>query len=218
MADILSVSDYKTLRGITDAARDASLALGAAAATDAILQYTDRDFTTLEETATRKFPYDFSGILETDDFVSVSDVVLDGRSLVVDVDYFPGPSMGPGQTFYWLDLSLVRGASPAMGFTRNEDVLAREGFLTRRRRPVTQVSVTAAYGWPSSGPPASVKLAAAWLIDEAAPAFEAAATGHQAEAIADLSFVNASPEERSGPPVLPPRVISLLEPFRRLSV
>lgn len=216
---ILSVADYKTLRNIPpgDTTRDASLALAAKSATDAILQYTDRNFLDAEVEEARTFTYNYSGILEIDDCTEVVSVTHNGATLAEGNDYIAEPDRGPGQTFYWLDLSGVIGPSPEMGFKQNLDVLARRAY-PQGRRTVTRIVVTAKWGWPAGGPPASVTLAAAWLMDDAAPATDPASTGHQAEAIADLSYVNSSPEQKSEPTTLPPRVLALLEPFRRIGV
>jgi hypothetical protein len=217
---IITVSEYKTLRNITDSDRDASLALAAEGATDAILQFTDRDFTTAAAPATKTYTWNGGNVIEIDDVVSVSAVVLDGQPLQENRDYILGPTTGVAQAFYWIDLYNDIVESPLMGFSRNEDVLARAGILdrrTRRRDRLVQVEVTGSFGFPSPLP-ASLRVAAAWLMDIIAPVVAGDTTGHQAEAIADLSYVNASEEDKGIEPVLPPRVVSLLEPFRRLSV
>lgn len=216
---ILTVDDYKKLRQIEDSTRDDQLLLAAEGATDAILQHTDRAFTDGEVTEERSFPYDGSGILEIDDCTSIQTLEVNGRVLVPDVDFFAEPSRGPGQTYYWLDLATVRGISPAMGFTRNEDVYASNWSQRRHKPQRYQAKLTATFGWAAV--PASVRIAASWLIDEMAPASpggDAEAGGHEAESIADLAFVNRSAEDRETQATLPPKVLTLLLPFERWSV
>lgn len=219
---ILSTAEYKTLRNLEAGApqSDASLDLAAEGATDAIQQFTDRIFTVAAAPATKTYTWTGGNVIEIDDCINVSSVQLDGKELQVNRDFVLGPITGVAQAFYWIDVYNAVVESPLMGFTRNEDVLARAGILDRRdrfRNRLVQVQVTGEFGFPQPLP-ASLRIAAAWLIDIIAPAVEGSAGGHQAEAIADLSYVNSQEENKAEEPVLPPRVVSLLEPFRRLSV
>lgn len=208
---ILSLSEYKARRELTEASveRDEALTAALDAAEDTVLQYTGRDFTTAQAIETKTYVYDGSGILETDDFVEATAVSIEGTTLS-DLNFVAGPR--EGQTFYWIDFTAVPRPSPAMGFTRNLDVLF-ERDAGRNTRQYTRVSVTAKFGWPG-GAPGSVKQAVAWLVDEFAKP-EGNQGDVQAEAIANLSYVyQRISEERT----LPPRVATLLDPYRRIAL
>lgn len=208
---ILSLAEYKTRRELTEASKERDEALEAAleAAEDAVLNYTGRDFSTAQAVETKTYTYDGSGILETDDFVDVTAVSVEGSALS-SLNFAAGPR--EGQTFYWLDFTGVPRQSPQMGFTRNLDtIFEREGGRGGRR--YSQVSVTAKFGWPG-GAPGSVKQAVTWLVDEFAKP-EGNQGEVQAEAIANLSYVYQRISEEN---TLPPRVTTLLDPYRRLAL
>jgi len=205
---ILSLSEYKTMRGITDATRDSQLTLGIAQAEDAVIRFTGRDFKKVPAVETRKYPLE-GPIVNIDDAGEITQVSVDGYGLVSDTNYIAQP-YGEG-VVYWLDLGewWGRPASPLMGFTRNEDTLSQRTFRF--------VSVTASFGWPAASLPPVLKLATALIVDEA---FSAAADnrGISAEAVADTSVVYESPEPASAPASLPPAVEELLNPFRRITL
>jgi hypothetical protein len=206
MAAILDTEGYKALRGITDAGRDAQIAAALPAVEDAIARYIERDITTDPVTETRKYRYE-GPIVNIDDAIAVNEVKIDEMPLVADTHYTVEP-YDRSQPFYYLDLgaTVYRPPSPLMGFKRNEDVLGRRGFQF--------VTVTAEWGWPDPKP-ASLKMAVALLVDELAPA-TATQRGISAESVADTSIVYESPESANSPPVLPPAVEQLVNPFRRI--
>jgi hypothetical protein len=203
---ILTLDEYNTRRELTEASteRDEATSAAIAAAEDAVLQHTGRDFTQPAGAETRSYVYDGSGILEVDDFTNATAVTIDGAA------QSGGWTAGPreGNTFYWIDFGGVRRESPEMGFMRNLDTLA-----ARTGRYRSTVNVTAEFGWPGDAP-ASVKQAVVWLVDEMRKS-----TGNQgdvqAEAIADLNYVYQRINEHSS---MPARVLALLEPFRRISL
>lgn len=207
---ILSLEEYKERRQLTEASaeRDAAATAAIESAEDAVLQYTGRDFTTAQAIETKTYIYDGSGILETDDFVELDSVSVDGDALA-SLNYAAGPR--EGQTYYWLDFTGVPRASAQMGFTRNLDRLY-DGCRGARR--YVTVAVKAKFGWPG-GAPASVVQAVTWLVDEFSK--EHGTGGDiQAESIADLSYVYQRDTE--GIAVLPPRVQFLLDPYRRIAL
>lgn len=208
---ILSLAEYKKRRELTEASveRDEALTAALEAAEDAVLQYTGRDFTTAQAVETKTYVYDGSGILETDDFVEATAVSVEGDPLS-SLNFVPGPR--EGQTFYWIDFTAVPRPSPAMGFTRNLDTIF-ERNCGRGGRQYSQVAVTAKFGWPG-GAPGSVKQAVTWLVDEFAKS-EGNQGEVQAEAIANLSYVYQRISEEN---TLPPRVTTLLDPYRRLAL
>lgn len=205
---ILSLSDYKTLRNITDTSRNEQLALALRAAEDAIVRYTQRDFLKTPKSETRKYPYE-GRIVNIDDADSIEEVKLDTLKLTADTDYIAMPY--EEDVVWYLDLGPYTGrpASPLMGFTRNEDILGRPPFRF--------VTVKAKFGWPQASLPPSLTTAVAMLVDE----WAGAATEHRgisAEAVADTSRVYESPEISTSPPVLPPAVEQLLNPFRKVTL
>lgn len=207
---IIDLDEYKMRRQLVEASaeRDEAIEAALASAEDAVLQYTGRDFSIEPMLNTKAYMYDGSGILETDDFVNLVTVSAEGTAFAA-TNVVPGPR--EGATFYWLDFTGVPRQSPAMGFTRNLDtIFARsEG----RGRRYVEVHVTAEYGWPG-GAPASVKQAVTWLVDEFFKK-EGTQGDVQAEAIANLSYVYQRISEQNQ---LPPRVITLLDPYRRLAL
>lgn len=218
---ILSVSDYKTRRQLTEASaeRDAAITAALASAEDAVLQYTGRDFTTPEGTETREFPWEVhTAILETDDFVGKPiGITLEvpgvgaGSALPTGA-YWLGPREGP--THYYIDFTPARNLSlpsiGAMGFTRNLDTY----FENASGAPdAVTAKVTANFGWPGEAP-ASVKQAVTWLVDEFRKS-EGTQGDVQAEAIANLSYVYQRISEEN---TLPPRVTTLLDPYRRIAL
>lgn len=203
---ILTLEEYNSRRELTEASpeRDEASEAAIAAAEDAVLQHTGRDFTQPAGAETRTYVYDETGILEVDDFTNLTAITMEGQSQL------QGWTAGPreGATFYWIDFGGIRQASPEMGFSRNLDTL-----LPRNGRRRTNVSITAEFGWPGAAP-ASVKQAVTWLADEMRKS-----TGNQgdvqAEGIADLNYVYQRINESS---MMPARVLALLDPYRRISL
>lgn len=168
MADLLTLSEYKTYLGIdpTDNRDDAQITALLAAASQAVRSYTDRKFEIAAGATTRVFQYDGSGFLDIDDATAITKVETDagvlGASPLYELDvqeYTPMPyrESGTDQPYYYLVIHSGRWlpASPEMGFERNMD---RLGYI--ERQPL--ISVTATYGWLAI--PEDVKLATAWTI------------------------------------------------------
>lgn len=207
---ILTLAEFKTRRQMSEASteRDEAITAALESAEDAVLKYTDRDFNTAQNVETKTYVYDGSGILETDDFIELSGVSIEGDALG-GLNFNPGPR--EGQTFYWIDFTAVARPSPAMGFTRNLDRLF--GQEPSCGRHYANVQVSAKFGWPG-GAPASVKQAVTWLVDEFFKK-EGTQGDIQAEAIANLSYVYQRISEEND---LPPRVRTLLDLYRRVSL
>lgn len=204
MAEILPVSEYKTLRGITGTERDAALAIALPAAEDAIERHCDRDFRSAPTSATREYGLQ-GAYLPTDDFVSVSAVSIDGRSISSSA-YRAAPP-GPWGVYFGLELS-GRGPSPLMGFESNLDTLSNRALST--------VSVTASWGWPEDLPE-SLKLAVAAFVDELVPAAgEGNDSGLAAQSIESYSVVYDTPQSTDEAARMPPMVTTLLQPFVRV--
>jgi hypothetical protein len=217
---ILSLAEYKTRRSLTEASteRDEAITAALASAEDAVLQYTGRDFTTAEAAETREFPWEVhTTILETDDFVGKpTGITLEipgvGSASPLPANAFwLGPREGP--THYYIDFTPARNLSSpsigAMGFTRNLDTYFSRGGGA----DAVTAHVTAVFGWPGDAP-ASVKQAVTWLVDEFRKN-EGTQGDVQAEAIANLSYVYQRISEEN---TLPPRVTTLLDPYRRIAL
>lgn len=205
---ILTLDQYKALRGIENSKRDAQFEMAIPGAEDAAVRYTQRAFTQVPTVGTRSFVYESQSILEIDDCQSVTEVKFDGVPIAAE-NYIAGPQ-GIGEVFYYVELLNYPWAiyDPYIDpFIRN----VHPEHRTRRKRIV---EITATYGWPTV--PFSVRQAVAFLVDEFASETAAAgAGGVAAEAIVDYSkvFEKATREESA---VLPPRVAELLDPFRRV--
>lgn len=217
---ILDLTEYKTRRQITEASteRDEAIEAALASAEDAVLQYTGRDFTTAQVDETREFPWEIhTTILETDDFVGKPSAItfeVPGQGGAVTMPsgrYWLGPREGP--THYYIDFTPAGNLSSpsvgAMGFTRNLDTY----FSDSGGPDAVTAKVTAKFGWPGDSP-ASVKQAVTWLVDEFRKS-EGTQGDVQAEAIANLSYVYQRISEEN---TLPPRVTTLLDPYRRIAL
>lgn len=218
---ILSLAEYRARRKLNEASKERDEALEAAlsSAEDAVLQYTNRDFTTATVIETREFPWEaHTMILETDDFVGKPTGISFEVPGVGGVGAFPPNAfwLGPreGTTHYYIDFTPSKNLSTAsigaMGFMRNLDTYFGRGggvdYVT--------VHVTAEFGWPGAAP-ASIKQAVTWLVDEFCKS-DGTQGDIQAEAIADLSFVYQRIREEEHE--LPARVMALLAPYRRISL
>ena len=165
MADLLTLAEYKALVGIdpTDNRNDPQITALLPAASRAVRNYAERSFDIASGPAsTRTFLYDGSGILDVDDFTTLTSISTD-LGVVGGVPYdFSAQEYtampAEGEVYYWIVLyGGPVSPSPEMGFERNLDTLDLDG-----RQPT--ISVTATWGWPAI--PEDVKLAAAWTIQD----------------------------------------------------
>lgn len=184
MANILTLTEYKTFTGMepTDNREDTRITALLPAATRAVVSFTDRSFDQIAGgvAAKRSFEYDGSGYLDIDDCTSISVVSTDAG--VEGADYPLTASEWTakpydGEVYYYLVLHGSSRLRPSreMGFERNLDTIEPSYKLP-------QVKVTAVWGWPAV--PEDVKLAAAWIIQDA---IAAPAGAPQAEAIEGFS-------------------------------
>lgn len=171
MADLVLLEDVKTSMAIqpSDNRKDAMIEQLIPAASLAVQNYAERDFGSASVTETRSFEYDGSGYLDIDDASDLTAVSFSvphaaNFDLTVD-DWYGAPSRrDDSPVFYYI---VIRGGSglypisPAMGFTRNLDVLAAEG---RYPTVSTTALVTGTWGWPVV--PEDVKLATLWTIQD----------------------------------------------------
>lgn len=216
---VLTLNEYKRLRKITgaDEQSDEQLELALEIAGDIIVEYTRRQFTLEPTVETRKYRYEGQGVLDIEDCRNVTSVVLYNRTLTADFDYHTGPEHG--DTTFWIDFAW-HGLWPSysagqMGFTSNLDRLFAWG---PEGAPFIFVEVTAEFGWPRERIPASIKQAAAWLVDEIAvkrPQPQSGGVGPvSAESIADLSY-SYQIEAAAVTAEIPPRIRAMLDPYSR---
>lgn len=172
MADLLTLTEYKNLAGISlaDTSDDTQLTKLLAATSTAIRNWTGRDFFVGAVVEERMFEYEGDYYLDIDDCVAVSQVALSftlGPDQVLDATYQwrpkPYDAVRKGTAYYYIEMAGIYpyGGSPEMGFMRNLDQLASEGRLLAQN-PVAKV--TATWGWPAI--PEDVKLAVLWTMED----------------------------------------------------
>lgn len=215
---LLSLAEYKAARGITDTKQDPQIESALLGATQAVIDYIERDILAEPTVATKRYPYEFGEtIVNIDDAVSISSVVIVSagvpRTLTVDREYVPGQASNE-PVISWVEVV------PAFVFY--DPIFDFTHVVTRPYlRPLPRIEVTGVFGWPGP-PPASARQAAIWLVDEilsSAPApTTASGGGLAAESIADLSYTYRGEESTLTPPILPPRVQQILTPLKRTSV
>lgn len=215
MADLIDLAYLKTALGVPAGphAHDARWTQAIAQASQAIRTYTERSFDVVAVTANRVYDYDGSGYLDIDDATSVTGVTLVG---VAGASDYPIPAdswrampprRGDSVVFYYLSLPLYTGPymqSPEMGFTRNLDVLAREGRLNDFE-PSFRVNAT--WGWPEV--PDDVKRATVWT----AAMMGDNPKGYTSESIEGYSRTISLPGTDSA---LPQRAVDLLTPYIKI--
>lgn len=156
----------------------------------AIFNMTNRTFDVAAPDAVatpRTFEYSESGIIELADAQhgSVTEITAGGRILTAE-EYSIEPSPEEYPVAWWLEMNQPGlSRSPEMGFTRNEDVVWREGRL----QPLVDspVTVTAIWGWPAV--PMDVRRAAIWTV----AAFMERPTPYVSESIAGYSRTSPNP-------------------------
>lgn len=165
---LLQLGEYKTMLGIdvTDTRKDGLFTAAIAAASRAIINFTERDFGSPLLTSTRDFEYDGSGFLDIDDCVDVTSVSLTvphADDFILDADAWSAMPFrrGDAPVHYYIILPELAhyGVNPAMGFTRNLDIYVAEHGVVRTPQ---LVNVAATWGWEEV--PEDVKQATFWTI------------------------------------------------------
>lgn len=170
---LITLDEFKIRNGtpLTDTRKDALYTSAIIGASQVILNFSDRDFGVTEVTETRSFEYDGSGYLDIDDAVDITAVsftVPNSPDIALDPLQWTGQPFRSLRSPVYTGIVLptfgpqYHGMSPQMGFTRNLDLLAREGRLPGSIPSV--VKVTGTFGWPSV--PEDVKLATVWTIQD----------------------------------------------------
>jgi hypothetical protein len=190
---LITLDEYRVRAGYdpTDTRDDEQIKVLIKAASAAVVSFTERDFGVDSVTEERTYPYDGDGFLDIDDASLVTDVKLvvphaDDYLLSTD-DWTAAPARrDDSPVYYYIVLPRYAGGlgfSPAMGFTRNLDVLAAEGRLGYPTS--VSMKVTATWGWPDV--PDDVKLAVVWTIQDWMSRSDQGSEALTAEAIADFS-------------------------------
>ena len=202
--DLIKLETLKDALSIpySDKTRDVRLEQAIKNASSAIRSYTDRDFGTLTETATRTFAYDGSGILEIDDCTtgSITAITIAGAALSAS-EYIAQPDRrSPVQ--YWLMLNQANTFNREMNFSRN---LNDYGAYTMTMGNI-QVTVTATRGWPAV--PDDVQQSAVYT----AAAMAESPKPYIAQNFENYSVQMATPMNDA----IPARAKALLDPYQRL--
>jgi hypothetical protein len=170
MADLITLQEYRDATGYqsVDAAFDTQVTAAIKYASAAIRNYAQRDFGVTVVTEDRTYIYDGSGYLDIDDTATINTVTLTlpgATDQLLDAAlWLPLPyRRDDAPVYYYIYLPSVtwHGVSPEMGFTRNADVMYREGrYITQP----PQVKVNAAWGWTVV--PDDVKQATIWAVED----------------------------------------------------
>lgn len=207
---IITRDEYKSYAGIQagDTSQDAKIDLLLPGVHSAIVNETERDFTTTAAAGSHDYIYDGSGILEINDAQTVDSITFLNPTFVMPADTYVLHQQNGVYTWIELAQRPQYPMSPEMGFTFNLDRLWW-------RTPATQeptVTVAGSFGWTQAQIDAlgDLKQAAYWTLDvwmQGRPDLEA-------EAIADYSrsFAISAPDETYA---LPPKARDLLDNFRR---
>lgn len=193
------------------------------AASDAILNYTDRDFGTANVTESRVYQYDGSGILNIDDAAGVHSVTFP-NAIVLTTTSWVAKKEGPVRAtpFTYLELPRIdwHAQDPAslgvMGFTSNLDV-----FLPRLPS-VTEVAVTVNADWGWVTVPLDVQYATMWTAhswEQDSPT--GGGSGElSSESVAETSrsFFAAQAASEATDEALPARAVSILDQYRRVGL
>lgn len=209
MPDLITLEELKAALGIPASmtADHDNLNRIIDAASAAVSVYTDRDFASPLVTEQRTFEYDGGGHLDIDDASAVTAVTTSfaGFDNLIPADLWRAQPYG-SPVLNELLLPTVYGPSPEMGFTRNFDVLYREGRFTTL--PLL-VKVDATWGWPVV--PEDVKQAVIWT----AASMKEQPTPYVQESIEGYS---RSTNIRAPATALPDRAKDLLAPYMRINV
>ena len=179
-------------------------------ASQAALNYTDRDFGSPSVNETREFGVpDYGFIIDIDDATAITSVTgIGGAEWRLGTD---GPAASFG-VYTYIEVGAFRTASVLMGFTRNEDKFGL-GFLD-------PIQVTGTWGWPVV--PADVQRAVIWAANVIEGDTSNRQGGLASKSVAEVSenyiqqqsFQSAVDDNEP----LPARSRALLYPYRRISL
>ena len=189
------------------------------AASQAILNYTDRDFgNAAEDDEDRVYQYNGRGLLEIDD-ASIINSVTFASQLLPNAQWragFEGPShVG---MYDYVELPTFSSLSGEMGFMYNLDAFLTQGAGVR----TINVTVNADWGWPDV--PEDVKRGLLWT----AASFQSDITTLPAGALTARSVAEVSEsyavqaaiqrQTTDGEEALPTRARGILAPYKRMTM
>lgn len=159
---LITKEEYKAIKGINHTRFDSRLDAVIPGLSQAVLNYTERDFGVVPTLATKEYLYDGSGILEINDATTVTSVAWVNGSTVDPKGYVVYSQNG---VLTWIEMPPQRPLiSPEMGFTYNLD------RLYDRMPPEHRVAVTGTFGWRDEGGgarvPSDVRLALVWAVED----------------------------------------------------
>jgi hypothetical protein len=182
-------------------------------ATQAVLNYTDRDFIEAQVVETRTFrsvnPLTDTGevIIDIDDCDEVYDVAgLSDNNWRAGTD---GPAASFG-IYTYIEVALLRASSALMGFTSNLDVFGNPFW--------GEVDVSARWGWPSTVVPEDVQRATLIAAYELEGDSQNLSGQLASKTVAEVTESYRPSVFQPQPESLPTRVIVLLDPWRRRSL
>lgn len=225
MADLITLQEYRDATGYqsVDATFDTQITAAIKYASAAIRNYTGRDLGTPSVVENRTFDYDGSGYLDIDDATVVNTVTLTAPGttdqLVDALLWRAGPQRrdsSPVYFYIYMPYVTLYGTSPEMGFTRNIDVLAKEGRWGVGASPL--VVVNANWGWPVV--PDDVKQATIWAVEDWKGTTASSAgplTAHSIESFSE-SFGTRTGTAAMVVNALPQRSLDLLAEYRKIQV
>jgi hypothetical protein len=223
MADLITLQEYRDATGYqsVDATFDTQITAALKYASAAIRNFTGRDFGAPLVIEDRTFEYDGSGYLDIDDANTINTVTLTTvgwTDQVVDVALWRAMPQrrDDAPVYYYIYMPGVSAwaMSPAMGFTRNYDVLYRDG---RWGVQPPMVKVNAQWGWPTV--PDDVKQATIWAIEDWKGTTASSAgplTAHAIESFSESFGSRTGGTIRHG--ALPQRSLDLLANYTKVYV
>lgn len=215
---LVQLAEVKTALDIdpTDNRRDELLTAAITDASQAIINYTDRDFGSGNVTEERSFAYDGSGYLDIDDasaLTAVKFAVPNATDITLTPDeWTPQPQRSSRLPVYYyliLPLSYPNLPSAELGFTYNYD-----RYVLEHGRPIMPqiVKVTGTWGWPNV--PDDVKRATIWTIS-AWTENPGGSDNLQSESIEGFSRSWANALQAMGALAIPNRARDILSAYQR---
>lgn len=220
---LVTLTEYKRAIKETDAANDQFHQDAVDAASEAIINYCNRDFGTAVVTGDKSYWYNGSGILDIADADTVHTVTLGTQASLPNTSWIAkteGPPQVPVYTYLELpkiDWSSGRFIDSAgvMGFTRNLDTFLATSASAANRE--IMVTVNADFGWAIV--PVTVKratiLTASHLETITPSGGQSGDLSSHSVAEVSESFFGVSSGAESASEAIPATALALLNPYVR---
>lgn len=222
---LVTLDKYKRAIRETGTANDQLHQDALDAASEAILNYSDRDFGAPLVTEDRTWAYDGSGILNIDDANTVNSVTFQGSAALAG-DTWRAKKEGPASVvvFSYLELPVIDWGSSSpqslgeMGFLQNLDrFIAQPGGF----RELT-TTVNAEWGWPTV--PNDVQQATIWTAYDWEQNAPTGGSGGElaSESVAEVTksyFANLQQQQGTpAPDAIPPRARAIIDAYARYTI